>query len=219
MKIISIGSNCQVKYHIDKMIGTQETQFFDWLITDFKSVLYLLENINDQEVISNKKFTNSHVFLNRDCWIDEHHKVEHKDFKMVSLHDFPSNIPYTDYMDEFTSKYKRRLDRLKNIIHLNENIHMIHSLDYHNQFTEDFVLLTEDVNKFFELLNKINPYNRCYLHIAIPPKFHYVDVNNVKKNDRTFIYKLNEKYFEGTKDWTDSQFNWEVIFCNIIKIR
>jgi hypothetical protein len=71
----------------------------------------------------------------------------------------------------------------------------------------------------FELLSKINPYNKCYLHIAIPPKFHYVDVSNVKRNDRTFIYKLSDKYFEGEKDWTDSQMNWEVIFYNIIKLR
>jgi hypothetical protein len=46
---------------------------------------------------------------------------------MISVHDFLLNI---NYMDEFILKYNRRLNKLKNLINSNENIHMIHCLDH-----------------------------------------------------------------------------------------
>jgi hypothetical protein len=36
MKYISIGSNCCVKYNIDKYRSNNETLFFDWLMTSMK---------------------------------------------------------------------------------------------------------------------------------------------------------------------------------------
>jgi RNA polymerase sigma-70 factor (ECF subfamily) len=47
MKLFSLGGACQVKYHIDKHVKNEKTNFFDWLITNFKSVLYILENIDN----------------------------------------------------------------------------------------------------------------------------------------------------------------------------
>ena len=35
---ISIGKKCGVRYNIEKFIGKKETHFFDWLITDMKTV-------------------------------------------------------------------------------------------------------------------------------------------------------------------------------------
>jgi len=54
MKIISLGFACQVKHNIDRFFLSQETNFFDWLVTDFKSVLYILKNIDDYTLIIKK---------------------------------------------------------------------------------------------------------------------------------------------------------------------
>ena len=43
---ISLGEACDVKYQLEtkfkKFNKTQETYFFDWLVTDFKTVLSVL---------------------------------------------------------------------------------------------------------------------------------------------------------------------------------
>jgi len=100
MKIISLGHACQVKHNIDRLFKSEETNFFDWLITDFKSVLYILKNINNEKLITKEKFTYDEVFMKRKTWTD-FHKIENIEFKMISVHDFPSNINYMNYIDEF----------------------------------------------------------------------------------------------------------------------
>jgi len=45
MKIISLGSACQVKYNIDRLFKTEETNFFDWLVIDFKAGTILNDTI------------------------------------------------------------------------------------------------------------------------------------------------------------------------------
>ena len=62
---------------------------------------------------------------------------------MISVHDFPSNINYMDYMDEYILKCNRRLDRIKILINSDENIHMIHCLDH--QFTDGYIITNEKI--------------------------------------------------------------------------
>ena len=51
-KFISLGSNCSIKYNLDLHIGKEQTLFFDWLITDMKSVNQLLSCTNIDEIIN-----------------------------------------------------------------------------------------------------------------------------------------------------------------------
>ena len=95
MYIISLGHACQVKTFIDRNFHPQKTNFFDYIISNFKSVLYILENINDESIISKEKFTNKWVNMKCDTWTDSQ-KVENIDFVMISVHDFPL---YMDYMN------------------------------------------------------------------------------------------------------------------------
>jgi hypothetical protein len=178
MKIISLGHACQVKFNIDRFFIPQETHFFDWLITDFKSVLFILKNINDEKLINKLRFTDEAIFKQGKSWFSPYHKVECIDFKMISVHDFPSNINYMDYMDEFILKYNRRLARFKKMIMGNENIHMIHCLDH--QFTDGYLITNEDIFSFKRYLCNINPKNKCFLHVAIPPKYNNINFNNLK---------------------------------------
>ena len=44
-RIVSIGHACQVPAHIKNFnLNNNETEFFDWLISDFSSIYYLLNN-------------------------------------------------------------------------------------------------------------------------------------------------------------------------------
>lgn len=214
MKIISLGSCCQVKYNIDRLFKKEETNFFDWLIIDFKSILYILKNINNEDLISKSKFTDKGIFILRNSWLKTNHKIECTDFKMISLHDFPSRINYLDYMDEFILKYNRRLNRLKNLIQSNEKIHLIHCLDH--QFTDGYIITNDDICNYEKYLSDINPNNNCFLHIVIPPKYSNIDLNNLAKNKVYVYYLIDTK--NGISDWKNINFNWNIIFNNIKKL-
>jgi len=215
MKIISLGHACQVRFNIDRLFKCEETNFFDWLITDFKSVLYVLKNINNKNLITKSNLTDKQVSK---CWHqpyhEPYHKIECTDFKMISIHDFPSNIDYMDYMDEFILKYNRRLNRLNNLINSDENIHMIHCLDH--QFTDGYIITNDDIVNYKKYLCDINFNNNCFLHIVIPPKYNNIDFNNLIQ-DKVYVYYLHDTQ-QGNNDWRNTNFNWNIIFDNINNI-
>jgi hypothetical protein len=175
--------------------------------------LYILKNINNGELITKSKFTNKDVFKSGQTWTDCH-KIEHIDFKMISVHDINLNINYLDYMDEFILKFNRRLNRLKDIINSNENVHMIHCLDH--EFTDIYIITNDDICNFKKYLSDINSNNNCFLHIVIPPKYNHIDFSNLTQ-DKVYVYYLHDTQ-QGNNDWTNTNFNWNVIFDNINNI-
>ena len=209
-KIISIGHACQVKHTIDRFFMKQETIFFDWLLIDFKSVLYVLKRINNpQSFITRNKFLYLYPKYETGC-----HKIGHYDFKMISSHDFPLSIPWLRTLPSFIDKYTRRLQRFKNILQETENIHMIHCIDH--QFREGYFITNEDITEFFEYINAINPNNKVYLHIAVPPKYNSVDLTHLIQ-DKVYVYYLVDTK-QSKIDWKNENFNWNIIFDNIKKI-
>ena len=118
MHVISIGSECNVKHQIDKHIGKSETLFFDWLMADIASVIKLLKcksiddilNINSVKVdqVTPIVESNSRILITSlpNC---------------ISIHDSPINPSEKDISD-FIDKYKRRYQRIIDIINSNENV-------------------------------------------------------------------------------------------------
>jgi len=212
--IISIGSICQSAAQIyANTTYREETNFFDWLITDFKSVLYILKNISKKKLISEKNFTYKHVFLNRDTWTI-HKKIEHKEFKMISVHDIDLNTPNKIGKNQFTSKYFRRLNRLKNIINENHTIHMIHLID--DRFCDKYIPTNIDIKLFFNYIDKINKNNNCILHIIIPPKYNDLKLDIVL-NSKIYIHKLVHTY-DVPINWECNNLNWDEIINKINEI-
>jgi len=213
MNIISIGFGCQVSHNIEKFFGPKETNFFDWIITDFKSVLHILKNINNEDLLIKSKFTNKDVFKNHDDYIDHHfHKIECIEFKMISYHDLPINIDFIDSMDDFIEKYNRRLIRFKKFINSDENLHMVHCLDH--MCTEPYIVTKEDIFNFKKYLFEINPNNKCFLHILIPPKYNIALNDLVEEN--VYVYNLKDMQYENVLvDWKNENFNWNKVFDNI----
>lgn len=214
-EIVSVGSCCVVRYTIDRFSEKKkETNFFDWLITDFKTLLTILKDID------NRWFLTKDKFVCNDIWIASEYKVEHKEIKLVSPHDVFTNNDHESQLDGFISKYNRRLDRLKNYIKRERNLHMIHCLDY--QYTsEPYIVTQEDVNNFYNYINNINPNNKCFLHIVVPPKYNGIDLTHLKSN-KTSVYYLTSKYEVSSESsplwWTNENYDWEIIFDNIRKI-
>jgi len=56
-KYISLGRHCDIAFNIEKYIGKEYTNFFDWLRTDFRAVLEILKT-KDIETILNKNNIN-----------------------------------------------------------------------------------------------------------------------------------------------------------------
>jgi hypothetical protein len=119
-----------------------------------------------------------------------------------------------DDMDEFILKYNRRLDRVKNLINSDENIHMIHCLDH--QFTDGYFITNDDMSNFKKYLRDINSNNNCFLHIVIPPKYNNIDFSNLIQN-KVYVYYLTYTQQENN-DWENKNFNWNIIFDNINNI-
>lgn len=217
MKIISLGHACQVKHHIDNynysLYKTHDaTNFFDWLITDFRTVLYVVRSIaeNDFSFLSRDKFTNKWIYKQCDSWHKPCHKVEHIDIKMISIHEFPVIHPYETCIDDYIETYMRRLMRLKDIILSNNILHFIHMIDH--QYTDEYIPTKDDIDKFYNYIYQINPNCTFYLHIShAPGKF----LNNDFNRDNLFIYNL-ESINNVEINWENNDFNWNIIFNKIL---
>jgi hypothetical protein len=187
--IISLGPLCSVRAQINRYVGQEETQLFDWVRSSFDTVLYILKNIDDESLFSKDKFQcpeikdGSKVFGTIPANFDKEdiqepsmkvggikcHAVSIcEPFYFESLHDFPLNKPYMDSMDINIAKFKRRQKRLKDTIITSDVIHFIHVMRYK-------IITSDKLREFKQYLYDICPNNKYYLHIAIP--LCYKDIN------------------------------------------
>ncbi len=209
--ILSLGFGCVVKYTIDRFIGKKETNFFDYLITDFQTVLVILKDIDNRWFISNDNFFQNGVWGTSNNYI-----VDNINIHMRSVHDFVIGSEYYTMINDFISKYNRRLDRLKSYINVKNSLHMIHCLDH--QYTDNpYIPTQDDVNNFYKYINDINPNNKCFLHIVVPPKYNGINLRHLRSN-KTSVYYLTYNSEISTDWWTNENYNWNIIFDNINRI-
>lgn len=194
---ISLGEACDVKYQLEaKFKGhnkIQQTYFFDWIISDFKTVLSVLRGnfLNkfkkDNLLIdnTNKKYSSSLVTI--------------KNFSTFSsLHDLPKNYNNKD-VDEFISKYTRRYNRLINLIkNSNEKMFFLRKTKK--------VISNRDIVLFNNYIKKINPFNRVYLVILC----NYIPDDYQIKHGVILVNYERLKLFES-KDWKANNYNWNFI--------
>ena len=125
--LFPLGCSCKLRYSIERFTNEQrETNLFDWVLTNFDTILYYLENIDTE--IKSDDFYDSNVSI-YDSKI-----VNHKKIRFSSVHDFPLSINYEENMIKFIETVNRRLKRLKNTILYSEYINFIHTLDIDNEY-------------------------------------------------------------------------------------
>lgn len=195
---ISIGDSCSIKYQIDKIRGKQETLFFDWLMTDMNSVIYLLQHYNNIDDILH--YNN----ITRDK--DHPYHLCNSRIKIISLSNCISiHDMSVDYVDkdvfDFIEKYKRRLDRIIQHIKCDQLIYFIRKGYISETEKNEFIRSIKNINEKcrFKLIN-ININREA--NTVINKGDHVLEINRTEKND--------------PKDWTMSYLNWEKIFEDIM---
>jgi hypothetical protein len=156
MKIISLssivgGEACGVRRCIQKFFHNNdsiETNFFDWLLISFVSINEILENKDNR--IENLNFNINGT------WLDQNVRLLFDGYNYIeSVHDIHVANNLNESMVECKEKYLRRFKRLINSICGNEIIIFI-------RFGKEGIT-QENINNFFNILNKINGSNQCYL--------------------------------------------------------
>ena len=213
--IVSLGSACCMVQNIHDNIYNNlvpifrqpdnATNFFDWLIADFKFIVYLFENLmfKDDKFLCVDNFTFQDINASSQQlyggWSKVYKKVEFKDKNMgimISLHDVKKDI--NEIPCEFIEKYKRRFERLYNKIKNNDTIYLMHCFDF--QWLEPYFPLVSEINNIFEACNRINPKCDVKLYFYIHPNYHNNPVfENYKFIDNVELCFLKDKGFHA--DW------------------
>ena len=203
---LSIGNSCVVSHWLRKTkLQSNETHFFDWIITSFKTVIEIL-NIVDEEKLCEKLKTNI-VFEKA---LFENHKVvlcnNFDTFK--SVHDLPANgDDDAIYMEHFVNKYVRRYTRLIHKIKVEDTLQFILFL---NCVYSDINL---HVDLFNQILTKLHKNHNFKLKILTTDKS---DKKELNKTDFCEIIHLEDyRICPNHKGWTLEHYDWEVVLNTI----
>ncbi len=172
------GNACAVRQSINKYTtSSNETQFFDWLVTSMKSVNQILENT---PII----FENNYIYPNS----LNHTTINFKNFDLlISHHDI---CEFNDNsINEITKKYIRRYERLINNIKEQKKINFIRYCKDQENIEE------EEIIRFYKNIKNINNnliFNFIlisdFVDLVIPSNllkdnFIYINLNNYVDND------------------------------------
>lgn len=187
------GNACAVRQSIINYTATSnETQFFDWLVTSMKSVNQILENtpiiFESNYIYSNSLNTTSINFKNFHL-LTSHHDI----------HEFNDNS-----INEITEKYIRRYKKLIKTIKEQKKINFIRYCKNQQNLEE------EEIYTFYKNIKNINPnllFNFIlisdYNYLVIPnsllkDNFIYINLNNYLDddivNETNDYYKTIKKY-------------------------
>ena len=216
MEFISLGRHCDVAYNIAKYIKKQPTQFFDWLRTDFKCILHILnlnniDNIFNLENIKVDKELYAHEneiaitlknFEENNLTLLFHHEIKLKDYNNYN------NTEINNKLNEFIDKYKRRFNRLNELIKSNNKLIFIYKITNHF----DYKIY---ISEFEKVILSINPNCIFCLVLLVDSReedFYYTKYKNYLKIN---VGKYIDKNIKP--DWYTPQIKWTEVF-NIINI-
>lgn len=205
--VISLGSACCMVQNIHDNIYSDlgplfrqpanATNFFDWLICDFRFVAYLFENLafNDAGFLCPTNFTFDDVSATSKelagGWSQVYRKVEFNrghganttsdaasdaasdatsDSQcgtMIALHDVKKE--HTQIPNEFVEKYKRRFERLYNKIKNNRTINLMFCFDF--QWLKPYFPLVNEIAGIFQNCRAINPQCAVKLYFFVHPNY------------------------------------------------
>ena len=214
MVFISLGTSCKVRESIDRFNGFRnETNFFDWILSNFTTVLFVIQYIDHPELfLTSDKFIKSFPSPNNPT----HFISNHNQLYFSSLHDFPVDMEYDHFMIFFLEKYKRRILRLKNTIISTETIQFIHMITF-----ASIIPSIENIYFFVIYIQIINPNCKFYLHLLIPPELHAhsetIDKLNICYNIKIHYMVCNNSLGELTTDGSRVDLNWTEIYDRIIE--
>lgn len=209
MYFVSLGRHCCVAQNIKDFINNDmPTQFFDWARTDFKCVLHIL-NLRTIDTIFNQK----NLIIDKEMFKSENNlTITLKNFVKDDLclmyhHDIPyynEDDVINEKVKDFISKYKRRHERLIDLINSSETLCFVYFVpinyifDYNDcdDFNKIITSIKKDINYLLVLL--IEDDNGDYKYIKAQ---HFI--------------KINMKYFTTNNiesDWRLLKYDWKAMF-------
>lgn len=225
--IISFGSACCMVQNIHDNVYNNlgplyrqpdnATNFFDWVIINFKSIAYIFENLKyrDDSFLNIENFTIDNIKAKPSDlvggWSSVYRKIEHKEHTMIFLHDVRkenNNIP-----KDFFDKYIRRFERLYNKILDNDVIHFTHCFDF--QWLKPYFPSVEEINIVFDACKLINPLCNINLHLLIHPRYNTTEnreiFNKYENIKNVNVFYLRDKGFHA--DWKANNLTFDELFC------
>jgi hypothetical protein len=225
--LIPLGSSCKVRESIQRYlnINSMQTNMFDWVFSNFESILYFISNI-DVPVKADDFYDTNHISI-------DSRVVFHKNLRFDTLHDFDASKTYEDEMPSFLDKYNRRLQRLKELILSNEKLDFIHLVDinynHRNPNQNMYIPSIEQVYYFYQNVKKINPNCNFNLHILIPPPYckqykakdnktfsiDQNEINKLKITHNIFIHYLSQNENIDSVDEQCQHWSWFDVYNSI----
>lgn len=213
---ISLGSDCASKKRMDEYIfkeNKQITHAFDWVLSDFNAICYLLEQgIEDKDMFNTNKLS----IITKTY--DNKYAIKHNDCYFISLHDASCDLSEEDALKLVCEKYNRRLVRfLEYIKNPEHDIVFVGLYDNYNPIQNgNMKIHDKDVLRFYKILNQIAPFNTHKLVLITSDTKNLQ--NSIKYSKRVQV--LDSKNFINMKDyiadWYRFFLDWQEIFDSII---
>ena len=160
------GNACAVRHSINNYTtNSNETQFFDWLVTSMKSVNQILENT---PII----FESNYIYPNTTS-------IDFKNFDLLTSHHDIHELN-DNSINEITEKYIRRKERLIKTIKEQNKINFIRYCKNQQNLEEEEILI------FYKNVKNINP-NLLFNFILISDCNDLVIPNSLLKNNIIYI--------------------------------
>lgn len=204
---ISIGSDCVTKTRIEEMKYNkekQESNLFDWVLSDLESVNYILKsgvkgdtfNIKNWEVLTKT--------------IDDKWAVKNKYCYFISLHDASSSLTYNEAFHIVSDKFIRRLQRFYEKIVTEENIHFIGVFDKSNPIhTGKNTITTDTLTEFINIVKQYRASKPFTVTVIVE------DTCNIDAGVLPNYVKVIDSNAHYVKDWYRFFLNWNDIMSNV----
>jgi len=219
--LISLGSLCKVREAIQRhlCLDRLESNLFDWIRSNFGTIVYFIQHI-DEPIIESDLYDTNIVFMNNRL-------VFHNKIKFDIIHDCDAKQTYEEALPVLLEKYNRRLIRLKNNILNNTKIDFIHLVDCEDN-SKLYIPTSQEIALFYEGIQKINPNCNVRLHILLPPPncrfakesdnksfvFTPCEINKLA-NENTLIHYVDQDENVDTNGHVCTHWNWKKIFDSI----
>lgn len=174
-KVISLGSNCFIKFYIRHIKHEQETHFFDYIGSPMWSVYELVKN-GFSDVFNIDEYKNEYTI------IGQSEIVTNSRYNLKFKHDLSTDkFKFLVQFDEFKEKYSRRIKRFQDLLmSTSESVLFM-------RFEE--MKKNRIVNCEYNEQNKISEYEYIklfsqYLRINFPElKFKIIFISKTKNDD------------------------------------
>ena len=212
MRFISLDRHCDIAYNIKKYTNDEYPRnFFDWLRTDFKCVLEIL-NVKNIDDIFNK----NSIILDREMFKQNAdltlflNYFQSQNLTLLFRHEIKlseyNEVNSDQLLTKFIDKYKRRYNRLIELIKSTEVLYFIHRVA---DCDDNYDVQYDDILQFDKILKSINP-NIKYKLVLLNPK---IDDDEYVQNDNLIIINLSKLTDHNIEhDWTNQHYNWNRIF-------